>query len=66
MNRGTDLILASWERSVTQHDGMTMSVRGETLPERKKREDNASWTDTNLTGPKNKEIYTVYSIVTYG
>jgi hypothetical protein len=48
--------LAPWEISVTQHSGMTMLDRGEVAPGRGKGEDDASWADVNLTGPKMKKI----------
>jgi hypothetical protein len=41
---------------VTQHGGMTMLDRGEVAPGRGKGEDDASWADVNLTGPKMKKI----------
>jgi hypothetical protein len=37
---------------VTHRDGVTMSVGGETAPERGNGGDNASWADVNFTGPK--------------
>jgi hypothetical protein len=40
---------------VTRCGGVVTSVRGEVTPRRGKREDDVSWVDTNLTGPKNKE-----------
>jgi hypothetical protein len=50
--------LAQWEGSVTQCGGMMTSVGGEAAPRRKNGGDDASWTDTNLTGLKMKKIYT--------
>jgi hypothetical protein len=40
---------------VIWHGGMATSAGGEAAPERGKGEDNTSWTDVNLIGPKNKE-----------
>jgi hypothetical protein len=40
---------------VTRCGGMGMSAGGEAAPGRLKGADDASWTDTNFTGPKNKE-----------
>jgi hypothetical protein len=40
---------------VTQCGGVRMSVGGEATSGRGKGGDNASWTDANFTGPKNKE-----------
>jgi hypothetical protein len=45
--------LTPWEGSVTWRDGMTTSVEEEMTPKRGKGGDDASWTDTNLTEPKN-------------
>jgi hypothetical protein len=47
--------LAQWEESVTWHGGVTTLVGGEVAPRRGNGGDDASWGDTNLTGPKNKE-----------
>jgi hypothetical protein len=47
--------LAQWEGSVTRHDGVTTSARGEAAPMREKGGDDVSWADTNLTGSKNIE-----------
>jgi hypothetical protein len=46
--------------NVTQYNSMMMSAGGETTPSRKKKGDNTSWTDVNLTGLKNKK--TIQSI----
>jgi hypothetical protein len=40
---------------VTRCGGVMTSARGEVAPRRGKGEDDASWADANLTGPKNKE-----------
>jgi hypothetical protein len=40
---------------VTRCGGMTTSVGGEVAPGRGKGEDNVSWANANLTGPKNEE-----------
>jgi hypothetical protein len=40
---------------VTWHGGVTTLVGGEVAPRRGNGGDDASWGDTNLTGPKNKE-----------
>jgi hypothetical protein len=40
---------------VTQRGGVMMSAGGEVAPVKGKRGDDASWADTNLTGPKNEE-----------
>jgi hypothetical protein len=42
------------------------SAGEEVAPERKKGGDDVSWADTNLTGPKMKNIYTVDSTATNG
>jgi hypothetical protein len=47
--------LAPWEGSVIQRGGMTMSAGGEAPLGRGNGGDDARWTDTNLTGPKNEE-----------
>jgi hypothetical protein len=47
--------LAPWEESVTQRNGVVTSVGGEVTSGRGKGGDNASWTDVNLTGSKNKK-----------
>jgi hypothetical protein len=41
--------------SVTQRDGVAMSARGDVASERGKGADDASWTNANITGPKNKK-----------
>jgi hypothetical protein len=53
--RSSEFILAPWDGSVTQRGGVATSVGGEVAPGRGKRGDDASWADTNLTGPKNEE-----------
>jgi hypothetical protein len=40
---------------VTRCDSVTMLVGGEAAPRKGKGADDASWTDTNLTGMKNEE-----------
>jgi hypothetical protein len=40
---------------MTRHSSVTMSAGGEAAPGKRKGRENASWADTNLTGPKNKE-----------
>jgi hypothetical protein len=40
---------------MTQHGGVATSVGGEVASERGNGGDDTSWTDTNLTGPKNEE-----------
>jgi hypothetical protein len=40
---------------VARSGGVVMSVSGEAAPGRGKGGDNASWTDTHLTRPKNEE-----------
>jgi hypothetical protein len=40
---------------VTQRDGVTISIGGETTSGRGKRVDDTSWADVNLTSPKNEE-----------
>jgi hypothetical protein len=47
--------LAQSKGSVTRRDGVTTLARGKAAPEREKGGDDASWIDTDLTGPKNKE-----------
>jgi hypothetical protein len=41
-------------------------ARGETAPGRGKGEDDTSWANANLTGPKMMKIYAVDSAVTNG
>jgi hypothetical protein len=53
---GNNLILAAWEGSVTRHNGVVTSVRG----------DDVSWADVNLTGPKMKKINVVDSAAING
>jgi hypothetical protein len=43
------------EGSVTRHGGVTTSTGGNATLERGNEGDNVSWTDVNLTMPKNKE-----------
>jgi hypothetical protein len=50
---------------VTRHDRMTSAV-GEAPLGRGKGRDDASWTDTNLTRPKNKKNHVINSAVTNG
>jgi hypothetical protein len=50
-----ELILAPWEGSVTQCDGVTMSIGGEAVPMRGKERDDAGWVHMDFTGLKNKE-----------
>jgi hypothetical protein len=52
---GTELVLASWEGSVTQCDDVVTSTGGEVAPRREKGGDNTSWVDVNLTERKNEE-----------
>jgi hypothetical protein len=52
---GSELVLASWEGSVTLCDGVATSDWGETTPRREKGGDDTSWVDVNLIGPKNEE-----------
>jgi hypothetical protein len=40
---------------VTRRDGVMMLAGGEVASGRGKGGDNVSWTNTNLTGPKNEE-----------
>jgi hypothetical protein len=40
---------------VTQHGGVMMSVEGDAAQGKRKRGDDVSWSDANLTGAKNKE-----------
>jgi hypothetical protein len=40
---------------VKRHGSVAISVRGEVTPERRKREDDASWTEVNLIEQKNEE-----------
>jgi hypothetical protein len=47
--------LAQWEGSVIRRGGVTTSVGGEVALRRRKEGDDANWTNTNFTGPKNKE-----------
>jgi hypothetical protein len=47
--------LAPWEESVTWRDSVMMSAGGEVALGRGKGGDDASWTDANLTAPKNEE-----------
>jgi hypothetical protein len=49
-SRGSEIILAQWEGSVTRHGGMVISVGGEMTPRRGKGGDDASWANENLTG----------------
>jgi hypothetical protein len=59
--------VAPWEGSMTRLGGVCTWVRGEVAPGRGMGGDDASWTDTNLTGLKNeKKIHTVDSIATNG
>jgi hypothetical protein len=55
MKRGSKLILASWEGSVTRNDGVVTSARGEVTSGRENGVDDVIWAGANLTGPKNKE-----------
>jgi hypothetical protein len=49
---------------VTRHGGVTTSTEGEVAPVRRKRGDDISWADTNLTEQKIKKINTVDSTTT--
>jgi hypothetical protein len=51
-NGVSELILTPWKGSMTQRDSMTTSAGGEAAPGRKKRGDDVSWPDTNLTRSK--------------
>jgi hypothetical protein len=53
-----------WEGSMTRHDGVATSDRGEAAPERKKEGDDTSWLGANLTEPKIKKIHTIDSTAT--
>jgi hypothetical protein len=53
--RSSEFILAPWDGSVIQRGGVATSVGREVAPRRGKRGDDASWADTNFTGPKNEE-----------
>jgi hypothetical protein len=55
IKRSIELVLASWEESVTRRNGMATSVEGEAALRREKRGDDVSWADVNLNGLKNKE-----------
>jgi hypothetical protein len=56
--------LTSWEGSVTRRSNVMMSAEGEATPGRRKKVDDASWTDVNLTRTKMKKIRTVDLVVT--
>jgi hypothetical protein len=65
-SRGSELILAPWEGSVTQHDDMATSIGGEVTPGRGKGRYVTSLADANLTEPKNEIKHTVDSTATNG
>jgi hypothetical protein len=50
---------------VTRLSGVMMSAGGEATP-KKRGWDDASWADTNLTGPKMKKIHAVDSVAING
>jgi hypothetical protein len=52
---GNKLVLAPWKENVTWRGGVAMPAEGEVTSGRGNRGDDSSWTDTNLTGLKNKE-----------
>jgi hypothetical protein len=54
------------KKSVTWSDSVTTSVREVAAPGRRKRWDDVSWIDVNLTGPKNKKNSQVDSAGTNG
>jgi hypothetical protein len=66
MNRRQEAHLGSMGRSVTWCSGVTTSTRGEAAPRKGKGGDDASWTNANLTGPKNKKIHAFDSAGTNG
>jgi hypothetical protein len=49
---------------VTRHSNVVMLAEGEATPGRRKKVDDASWTDVNLTRTKIKKIRTVDLVVT--
>jgi hypothetical protein len=51
---------------MAQHDGVVTPTGGEVAPRREKRGDDASWTETNLTGLKIQKIHVVDSAATNG
>jgi hypothetical protein len=51
---------------MARHDGVVTPTGGEVAPRREKRGDDASWTETNLTGLKIKKIHVVDSAATNG
>jgi hypothetical protein len=55
MKRGSELVLATWEVSMTRRGCVATLARGEAALGRGKGEDDASWANGNLTAPKNKE-----------
>jgi hypothetical protein len=50
-----ELVLIQWEGSMTQRGDVTTSAGGDVAPRRGIGGNDASWADTNFTGPKNKE-----------
>jgi hypothetical protein len=54
-NRGSELILSSWEGSVTRHGDVVTSIGWEAAPGREKEGDGTIWPNTDFTGLKNKE-----------
>jgi hypothetical protein len=63
---GSELVLAQWEGSVIQRDGVMISARGEAAPGREKGGDDTSWADTNLLGQKMNKIHVINSADTNG
>jgi hypothetical protein len=51
---------------VTRHDCVAMSAEREAASGRGNRENDTSWADTNLIGPKNKKIHVVDSVARNG
>jgi hypothetical protein len=65
-NEDSELILATWEWSVTRRGGVMTLDEGEATSGRGKRVDNISWADTNFIGLKMKKVHVVDSVATNG
>jgi hypothetical protein len=51
---------------VTRHNDVVTSVGGEVTSRRRKRGDDVSWADANLSKPKMEKIHVVNSVATNG
>jgi hypothetical protein len=59
----SELVLAQWEGSVIQRDGVMISAA---TPGREKGGDDTSWADMNLLGQKINKIHVINSADTNG